>query len=61
MGGHSSQKPPSWMMEEWNFFMLAESIGIPAWELAKVPKWWIDRTMFYKTVNAERLSAKTEK
>ena len=54
-------EPPAWLVEEHALFQAARWLGVAPWELANMPKWWLDRALFHRSVESGAQNIKVEK
>lgn len=49
------------MVDEWNLIGAARWAGIPPWELAERPAWWLNRILSVMAVEAGAAKAKKKR
>jgi len=47
------ERPPDWIIDEWNLFQCAKWLGVAPWELMERSAVWLNAAAFYASVEAE--------
>lgn len=56
-----ADKPPLWMIDEWNLMQAAHWAQVAPWELEQAGEWWINRVLSAMDVEEGLRKAREEK